>query len=156
MKPGEFAIGTVVLGLGLFFGVSTYLMPAGAGYATVGPKVFPTIVTAGLLLCGALLLVQAARGGFRNRAIEDTDPFDWQPFAWVSGGVIVQMVLIGTIGFVAASTLLFLAIARGFGSTRWLRDLIYGFVIALVLYLLFTEVLGLALGPRISSWFGGE
>lgn len=156
MKPGEVAIGAAVLALGLAFGFAAWTMPAGGGYVTVGPQVFPAIVAAGLIVCGALLVFQALAGGFRNRAIEDTDPFDPRAFAWVSAGVVVQMLVIGTVGFVIASTVLFLAIARGFGSRRLVRDAIYGAVISIALYLLFTEVLGLALGPRFSSWLGGD
>jgi putative tricarboxylic transport membrane protein len=154
MKPGELAIGGGVTALGLCYAISTYLLPEAGGYAQVGPGVFPAIVSAGLLICGALLLAQAASGGFRNRAEEDTDPFDWRAFGWVSGGILVHLALIGTIGFVAASVILFLAIARGFGSTNWQRDAIVALVMAVLLYLLFTEILGLALGPTFASLIG--
>lgn len=156
MKPGELVVGLCITALGLFFAVSTYLLPEASGYAQVGPKVFPVVVSVGLLVCGALLIFQAASGGFRNRTEEDTDPFDWRAFAWVSGGVIAQMVTIGTIGFIPSSTVLFAAIARGFGSKRIFRDVLIALILATLLYLLFTQVLGLTLGPTLSSLIGRD
>ena len=151
----EVAIAAGVTGLGFAFAIGTYLLPEAGGYAQIGPHVFPAIITAGLLLCGLALLAQALAGGFRNREREDTDPFDARAFGWLTAGLIAHLALIGTIGFVAASSLLFVAVARGFGSRRLLRDAIIALVLATLLYVLFTQVLGLALGPTFASLFGG-
>ena len=55
------------------------------------------------------------------------------------------MALIGSIGFIAASSLLFFAAARGFGSTRPLRDVIVAVVLSGVVFAVFTQALGLSL-----------
>jgi len=41
-------------------------LPAGGGYAQVGPGVVPRIVGGALLLLGAMLLREALTGGFRG------------------------------------------------------------------------------------------
>jgi putative tricarboxylic transport membrane protein len=59
------------------------------------------------------------------------------------------MVVIGRAGFIIASTLLFVMIARGFGSRQPVRDAVIAVVLAAVVFFLFTLGLGLSLpkGP---------
>ena len=71
----------------------------------------------------------------------------WISFAIVSLGIVLHMVLISWAGFVLASTMLYLLIARGFDSRRPTRDLLIGLVLALAAYFLFTMALGLRLPP---------
>ena len=156
MKPGELLVGASITALGLFFAIATYLLPEASGYAEVGPKVFPVIVSAGLLVCGTLLLIEAARGGFSNVVEAPAQALSWRGFGWISVGVIAQMVTIGSIGFIPASTILFVSIARGFGSARVIRDGVIALILTTLLYLLFTQVMGLSLGPTPSSLLGRE
>ena len=55
------------------------------------------------------------------------------------------MAIIGVAGFTIASTLLFVAVARGFGSRRVAHDAIVGLVLTAAVFLFFTRVLGLAM-----------
>jgi putative tricarboxylic transport membrane protein len=55
------------------------------------------------------------------------------------------MAIIGVVGFTAASTMLFVAVARGFGSTRVAHDALVGFVLTAAVFVFFTRVLGLSL-----------
>ena len=156
MKPGEAAIALAVIALGTYLAIATYLLPDVGGYAQVGPRVFPSIVAAGLLICGGLLMYEALHGGFSARVEEDVDPFDGRSFAWTSVGVLGQLLAVGVIGFILASTWLFAAVARAFGSRRTLRDVLVGLVLATALYLLFTEVLSLSLGPAFGRLRGSD
>ena len=149
MSSGERLVAGGVLALGMAFSIGTYFIPEAAGYAQVGPRVFPGIVAAGLLACGLLLVVQAWRGGFRARELEDTDPFDWRAFAWIGAGLLAHLALIGVLGFIAASILLFMMVARALGSQKRRRDLVIAIILSVALYVLFTRVLGLALGPKV-------
>ena len=49
------------------------------------------------------------------------------------------MALIHTGGFVLAGMALFACVARGFGSTRVVRDLVIGLVLGLVVFLFFVQ-----------------
>ncbi|HYN63683.1 MAG TPA: tripartite tricarboxylate transporter TctB family protein, partial [Candidatus Limnocylindrales bacterium] len=77
------------------------------------------------------------------------DEPDWMAFFVISAGVILHMVLIGWAGFIIASILLFVLVARGFGSRKPVRDLIIAVILAVTVYFLFTAGLGLNLpaGP---------
>src|SRR5689334_198240 len=108
---GVAAIGAAVLG-GSFF------LPAGGGYAQVGPGVVPRIVGIAVLLVGGFLIYEALTGGFPDvdEEAEAKLPMDWKAFGWVSGGIIAYGLLIEFLGFVIASTALFVMVARGFSS----------------------------------------
>ena len=137
---GVLAIGALVLG-GSFF------LPTGGGYAQVGPGVVPRIVGAGLIVIGAMLLREAFTGGFRgvDEEAERKLPLDWPAFAWVSAGIVAYGLLVEPAGFVIASTLLFVLVARGFASRRWLPNAVIGVILAAVVFAIFNYGLGLTL-----------
>jgi putative tricarboxylic transport membrane protein len=151
---GEVLISLGLIALGAFVVYETQSIAETQGYAQIGPRLFPYIIGAGLTLCGAVLAWQALSGGWRNVPLdqEGHDAPDWMAFAIISVGVILHMVIIGWAGFIIASTVLFVLVARGFGSKRIVRDAIIAVVLAVVVFFIFTLALGLALpkGP-----FGG-
>jgi putative tricarboxylic transport membrane protein len=51
----------------------------------------------------------------------------------------------GRAGFILASTLLFMLVARGFNSRRWLLNAITGVVLAVLIFAIFNYGLGLTL-----------
>jgi putative tricarboxylic transport membrane protein len=55
------------------------------------------------------------------------------------------MALIHTAGFVLAAVVLFVCIARGFGSRRPLRDAAFGLVLGLMAFLFFVRFLNVNL-----------
>ncbi len=145
MRAGELLIGIGTAGLGLFLAARTYALPDAPGYAHVGPRLFPGLIAAGVIACGALLAREAASGGFRKPPGGERARLDWRGFAWISAGTLAHMALIGSIGFIAASSLLFFAAARGFGSTRPLRDAVVAVVLSGAVFVIFTQALGLSL-----------
>lgn len=141
---GVAAVGLVVIG-------DTWLSPAAPSYATVGPQAFPFGIGALVVLLGALLCLAALKGGSWRDPAEEAGlghP-QWRGLAWVVLGLVLNLALIEKLGFVIASTLLFACVARGFASTRPLRDLAIGFVLALTAYLGFAKVLSIKLGEGL-------
>jgi putative tricarboxylic transport membrane protein len=102
------------------------------------------VVAAGLILLGLWLSIEAFAGGWRKRA-EAEAPFQPSPFLWVSAGLFVHMVLIGWAGFVVAGTVLFACVARGFGSSRWARNVAVGLVLSLAIFFFFVKLLNVNL-----------
>jgi putative tricarboxylic transport membrane protein len=151
VRRGElvFAVGVTLAGVAL--GVATALLPAATATNQVGPQALPAVIAAGLIVCGLALLHEARTGGFRNLSEVPSEAFDGRAFAWISAGVLGHMLLIGIAGFVAASTLLVVAVARGFGSERVARDAVVGIAMAATLYAIFTFGLGLSLGPMLGA-----
>jgi len=141
---GVVAIGAVVIG-------DTFLAPAAPSYARVGPQAFPYGIGALVMLLGGLVCLTALRAGsWRDPAEEAAlGRPDWKRLAWVVLGLVLNLSLIEWLGFVLSSTILFACVARGFSSTRPLRDLAIGFVLALVAYLGFAKVLSIKLGEGL-------
>jgi len=142
------SLGVLLLGLGAT--VVAWRLPESGGYAQIGPNFVPKIVAGGLVLLGAWLLAEVFTGGYRARVPDDPvergeHPFCAAAFLWVSAGLIAHMALIGTAGFVIAAAALFACVARGFGSTRWLRDGVIGLVLGLLVYLFFVKFLNVGL-----------
>lgn len=140
----ELSLSAGVLALGLGAAGVTATLPSEGGYAGIGPNFMPGLVSAGLIALGAWLLYEALRGGWRHRTEEQAD-FNKSAFAWVSAGLFAHMALIAWAGFVVAGTVLFVLVARGFGSRRLLRDAAVGLVLVFAVYLFFTQVLNVGL-----------
>jgi len=148
---GQIAVSVGVLALGALVLAGAWELPAGGGYAQVGPGVVPRIVGGVLLLLGAMLLREALTGGYHgvDEEAEVHLPMDWKSFGWVSAGIIVYGLLVERAGFLIASTLLFIAVARGFASRRWLLNAAVGLVIASFIFAVFNYGLGLQLPPGV-------
>jgi putative tricarboxylic transport membrane protein len=144
---GQVAVAAGVAAIGALVLWGALYLPTSGGYAQVGPGVVPRVVGALLLLLGALLLREAYTGGFRgvDEEAERHMPMDWPAFAWVSAGILGYGVLIEHAGFILSSTLLFVLVARGFGSRRWLLNAGTGVILAIAVFATFNYGLGLTL-----------
>ena len=154
IHPGELLISFGLIALGSFVVYETQTIAETQGYAQIGPRLFPYIIGAGLTLCGAVLAWHALSGGWRHVPLdqEGHDAPDWIASGIISAGIILHMVIIGWAGFIIASTLLFVMVARGYGSRRPVRDAVIAILLSVVVFFVFTLALGLSLpkGP-----FGG-
>ena len=141
----ELAISLGIVALALFVFVQLASIASDGGYSAVGPRFTPMLVGIALLACGLALLGQALAGGWRDRGPPPDEPLHGPAFGWIAGGLAVHMAIIAVAGFTVASTLLFVAVARGFGSRRVAHDAIVGAVLAAAVFVFFTRVLGLSL-----------
>jgi putative tricarboxylic transport membrane protein len=142
LRLGEAVLAGFVLLLGLFVAVETALLRIGPGYAAIGPKLFPWLVAAGLLLVGGALLYEARAGAVAHPAGFE---LDLPPALAVTAGLVLQMILMRPAGFVLASTVLFVAVSHAFGSRRLALNVAVGVVLCLVTYVGFRWGLGLIL-----------
>ncbi len=111
----------------------------------VGPKMMPIAVACGLLILSAANLVMAARGDLPPR--ESADP---KAILLILGGLAALIALIGLGGgFIPATAILFAATSAAFGRKAFIVDLVIGFVLGLVIFLIFDKLLTLSLpfGP---------
>ena len=144
---GQLAVAAGIVALGAVVLWGSFHLPTGGGYAQVGPGVVPRIVGVGLLLVGALLVREALAGGFRGLDEEEERRLrmDWAAFAWITAGIIAYGLAIVRAGFVLSSIVLFVLVARGFGSRRWLMNSVIGALLAAAVFALFNYGLGLTL-----------
>ena len=142
--------GAGVVAFGLLVLYQTTQIPVSPLYSKVGPTIFPYMVAAGLLLLGAALIAQAWRGEWgETDADSDDQPTDRRSLGWLALGLFLNVALIDFLGFVIASTILFVCTARAFGSTRWPRDLGIAAALALLAYLGFAKLLGISIGAGV-------
>ena len=144
---GQAAVAAGVIAIGGLILWGSFHLPTGGGYAQVGPGVVPRIVGSVTLVLGAWLMREALTGGFRgvDEAAEASQPMAWPAFAWVTAGLIGYGLLVERAGFILASTLLFMLVARGFGSRRWPLNAFTGAVLAVLIFAIFNYGLGLTL-----------
>jgi putative tricarboxylic transport membrane protein len=121
-------------------------IPADGGYSAVGPRFTPLLIGAGLLGLGVLLLGSALTTGWKGmEGAQPAERLHAPALLWIVGALVAHMLVIGVAGFTLASTMLFVMVARGFGSRRVAHDAIVGFVLAVVVFLFFTRVLSVSL-----------
>jgi putative tricarboxylic transport membrane protein len=150
----EIALSVAVLAAGIAVFAIGMSLSGNQGYALVGPDMMPIVVGMGLAVLGGWLLVQALRGGWVNPEPDDPEArgdhaFIGSAFLWVLAGLAAQMVLMHTAGFIVAAGVLFLCVARGFGSPRPVRDLVIGLVLGLAVFLFFVGFLNVNLPAGI-------
>lgn len=153
--------GTLLLGCLLAWGATS--ISSEAGYGGVGPNFFPWVVAIVLIVCGVLAIVQARTGGFRDLEEGSGDETaHWKGFVWVSAGLLLNAMLITTIGFILSCALCFVLAVRGFKSSEgkldlrpmaWLKDLFIGVAVAAPVFWMFTQLLAINLpGLTNTGW----
>ena len=160
MKGAQTAIGAGTLALGALIIVGATMISTEAGYGGVGPNFLPWVVGVALVASGGFLVYEARSGGFREmEAPSGAARGDWQGFAWVSAGILLNALLITTLGFILSCALCFVLTVRGFchaegrldlSPRAWLVDAAIGFAIAAPVYWMFTQLLGINL-PGLTS-----
>jgi len=146
----ERLLSAAVLALGIFVAAVAAGLPGSRSYAAIGANFMPWVVGVGLIVLGLWLLAETFTGGWRARVPDEAaargeHSFAAGAFGWVSAGLLAQMALIHTAGFIVAAAALFACIARGFGSRRWLRDVGGGLLLGLAVFLFFVRFLNVNL-----------
>ncbi|WP_338148219.1 tripartite tricarboxylate transporter TctB family protein [Neoroseomonas eburnea] len=148
---GDLAAGAFVLGLGGVAMWAASVIPTSPIYAQVGPKVVPYIVAAGLIGLGSLLVVAALRGGWSRDVPEvaEAGPKNPRALGWLGGGLLLNLLLIGPLGFSLSAAVQFVCTARAFGSRTPLRDAAIALAVSLGAFFLFVEALGVNIGAGV-------
>ena len=131
-----------MLGLGLFIAIETSLMEVAASNAAIGPRLFPFLIALGLLAVGVAVLWQAF---FGHIAHERGFELDWLAVALGSAGLLMQMFLVEPLGWIIATTLLFVMTTFAFRERRVLISIAIGLVLSCLTYWVFNYGLGLSL-----------
>ena len=142
----DVGVGAGVVAAAIVVGWQTYVIPDSAVYAKVGAKIVPWLATALLGLLGVALTLQGLRGGWEH---DDAGGFDYRAFGTLVAGLVLNVALIDSAGFILASVVLFAMTARAFGSRMILRDASIGLALAVVAYVGFDRVLGYKIGSGL-------
>ncbi|MBL8700070.1 MAG: tripartite tricarboxylate transporter TctB family protein [Alphaproteobacteria bacterium] len=145
-------LGIAVILIGGFWIYGSWQLPATSTYARIGPGMFVMAVGIGLVVFGALLLVQIARGErFEPQEAEDAvagQPASMAALATVLIAAALPLYTMERFGFVPTSALVFAATTRAFGSRRVALDLAIGAVMGACAWYGFSA-LGVELGKLV-------
>jgi hypothetical protein len=132
----EARVRTILDELGVGAGEPGLLAPANA---------YPTLVLAGLAVCGVALMGRAAVA--RRRAPRGASVPAPLPRAvwWLAGALVLNLLMAESVGFVVASTAMFWLTARAFDRSHPVRDGLFAAGVSLAAYLLFARLLQLPL-----------
>ena len=133
------AIVLIVLSATFLVGVFDIRSPKGLDPA--GPRFFPLLVTSAWLLLSIGYLVEGLRSPRTSRQADRT----WFEPVAVSALLVLYALLVVPLGYMIATALLFFAAARVLGSRQVVRDIVVAVVLAVVVYVAFTQFLDISL-----------
>ena len=137
-------VGIITVIIGAAVALMTFQLPDSNMAGDVGPKVFPFISAAIMLLCGAILVVR--------KPTKDAKPFlvgeQKKRFLAIIAVIIGYIVLMWAVGFVIPTLLMLVVLCLMFGKDEkvpvW-QAIVYAVIITGIIYVMFSIVLHLRL-----------
>ena len=136
----------IVLGLLALYGAAQ--VGAGAGYVAVSPSVMPAVVGVGLVVLGILLLLRATIRpdlDLARHVTAEATVTDWRTTLLTIAALVLYAFTLGPLGYVLATTWFIPTVGRILGSRHPGRDLVLAIVLGIVVYIGFTQFLGVRL-----------
>ena len=150
---GELVFASFLFLLGLFVAWDTSRMDIPQGSSIVSPQTFPYMVAAFTSLVGLGLLLDVLRGRLGTPdGDEPGDPFvpaNFKTMAIVATAIALHVILLDLAGYIIAATICFFGVSFGFGSRKYLKDLLVSLAFALIVYFSFTKGLNINLPAGI-------
>ena len=150
-----FAGSLLILGLVVLYDTSKMLVPPGSG--TVGPQVFPYLVSGFVIFISLGLFVQIFRGNLGvpegtefGEVVEKTD---FKSLAMVAGSMLTYPLLIERAGFIIASSVVFFGVAFAYGAKNLLKNLAISMIFSLIVYFAFSKGLNVSLPAGVLGVF---
>lgn len=114
----------------------TETLRPGGNFDTIGPDRYLAIISAILILFGAILVVRPPKDG---GAADWSDLRKWPLPDYLIVALILMAYIwaIGAIGFSISSIIFFIALYRLLGQWSWPRTMTYAFATATFIYLVF-------------------
>lgn len=140
--------GLAVIGLGLLSLLGATQVGSGAGYVAVSPSVMPAFIGVGLVALGSLLLLRATVRpdlDLARHVAAEAAQTEWATTILTLTALIAYALSLGQLGYVLATTWFIPVVARILGSRRPGRDVAVAVVLAVVVYIAFTQFLGVRL-----------
>ena len=127
------------------------LVPPASG--TVGPQIFPYLVSGFLILVSIGIIIQVLRGNLgqpEGTEFGDTiEKTDFKTLLVVAGSMATYPLLIERAGFIVASTVAFFGVSFAFGAKNVVKNLIISVIFSAIVYFSFTRGLNVNLPSGI-------
>ena len=150
-----FAGSLLILGLVVLYDTSKMLVPPGSG--TVGPQIFPYLVSGFVIFVSLGLFLQIFRGNLGvpegtefGEVVEKTD---FKSLAMVAGSMLTYPLLIERAGFIIATSVVFFGVAFAYGAKNLLKNLAISIIFSLIVYFAFSKGLNVSLPAGILGVF---
>lgn len=152
VDKAQYALAAVLAVVGIYTIIDARGLTVGFG-DPVGPRVFPYVIGAGMVLLAALLALATARGdvaeGEEGEDIDLTSPPDWVTVGKLVAVLVLNLLLVNLLGWAVTGALLFAGCAWALGSRTLLRDLIVGAVMSVGSWYFFYVGLDVPIPPGI-------
>ena len=146
-----FAGSLLILGIIVVFDTANMLVPPASG--TVGPQIFPYLVSGFLILVSIGIIIQVLRGNLgqpEGTEFGDTiEKTDFKTLLVVAGSMATYPLLIERAGFIVASTVAFFGVSFAFGAKNVVKNLIISVIFSAIVYFSFTRGLNVNLPSGI-------
>ena len=146
-----FAGSLLILGIIVVFDTANMLVPPASG--TVGPQIFPYLVSGFLILVSIGIIIQVLRGNLgqpEGTEFGDTiEKTDFKTLLVVAGSMATYPLLIERAGFIVASTVAFFGVSFAFGAKNVVKNLIVSVIFSAIVYFSFTRGLNVNLPSGI-------
>ena len=146
-----FASSLLILGLVVAYDTKNMLVPPGSG--TIGPQVFPYLVSIFVILISLGIFIQIFRGNLGQPEGTEfgdiIDKTDFKSLFLVAGSMATYPLLIERAGFVVATTVAFFGVSYAFGAKKPLKNLLVSLVFSAIVYFSFTRGLNVNLPSGI-------
>ena len=134
----------LLLGLAVAWGASQ--ITVGFSFDPVGPRLFPLLIAAGMVLTGGAILVTGlSAGAVAEPANEFAEPYEWAPVILISLGLLTSIFFIDTLGWIPVATIAFVLGCWAFDHRRFALNLAIGFALSSVAFIAFNFGLDLKL-----------
>jgi putative tricarboxylic transport membrane protein len=152
IDKAQYALAAVLGLVGIYTIIDARGLTVGFG-DPVGPRVFPYVIGAGMILLAALLALATARGdvaeGEAGEDVDLTTPADWVTVGKLVAVLVLNVLFVNLLGWAVTGALLFAGCAWALGSRTLLRDLIVGAVMSVGSWYFFYVGLDVPLPPGI-------
>lgn len=150
-----FAGSLLILGVIVLLDTRNMLVPPASG--TVGPQVFPYLVSGFLIIVSSGIIVQVLRGNLgqpEGTEFGDTiDSTDFKTLLIVAGSMATYPLLIERAGFIVATTVAFFGVSFAFGAKKAVKNFIISVLFSAIVYFSFTRGLNVNLPSGILGGF---
>lgn len=152
-RKGELGFAGLLLALGVFILIDTTTIAIPKAASNVGPRFFPYLVGALLTVASLLVVINILRGGHaspeESELVDPSEPVNVRRTAGMIGSVIAFGVLLNPLGYILAAAITFFAIAATLGARHYVRLAMGALALSVVIYVAFTQGLGIYLPPGL-------
>jgi putative tricarboxylic transport membrane protein len=141
----------LILGFIVVYDTINMLVPPASG--TIGPQIFPYLVSGVLIFVSIGIIVQILRGNVgqpEGTEFGDTiEKTDFKTLLIVAGTMATYPLLIERAGFIFASSLVFFGVSYAFGAKNAPKNLLISLIFSFIVYFSFTRGLNVNLPSRL-------